>query len=409
MITNRKINTAVIGYGYWGPNIVRNLLERPELELWGLCELNPERAAKFTDRYPGNRTCSSFDEVLADPNVDAVSIATPPRTHYQLARQALLAGKHVLVEKPLATNTADAVELAKLAERNGLVLMPGHTFLYSPAVNKVRELIDSGELGEIYFITSSRMNLGIYQEDGVVCDLAPHDLSILLYWLDRPVSVVAASGCTVFQNGVPETAFLTVCFDEGATANVQVSWLAPRKVRQMVVVGSKQMVLYDDTASDDAVRVYDRGFDFAEPANFGEYQLTYRSGDMVVPRLDAAEPLSLELEDFARAIRTGSRPRSHAGLGVEIVRVLDAAHSSLTSAGEPVALTHEDDAPSIDRVGAANGNGSTGVAKNGAASILDFTRAQALRNGGHPNGNGLSNGNGRAAAGGGDARSSRGT
>jgi predicted dehydrogenase len=409
MTTNSKINTAVIGYGYWGPNIVRNLLERPELELWGLCELSPDRTAKFTGRYPGFRTCSNFDEVLADPTVDAVSIATPPRTHYQLVRQALLAGKHVLVEKPLATNTADAVELAKLAERNGLVLMPGHTFLYSPAVNKVRQLIDSGELGEIYFITSSRMNLGIYQEDGVVCDLAPHDLSILLYWLDRPVSVVAASGCTVFQSGVPETAFLTLCFEESATANVQISWLAPRKVRQMVVVGSKQMVLYDDTASDDAVRVYDRGFDFAEPANFGEYQLTYRSGDMVVPRLDAAEPLSLELEDFARAIRTGSRPRSHAGIGVEIVRVLDAAHSSLTSAGEPVALTHEDDAPSIDRAGAANGSGPTRVAKQGAASILDFTRAQALRNVGHPNGNGHSNGNGRAAAGGGDTRSSRGT
>lgn len=407
MITNRKINTAVIGYGYWGPNIVRNLVERPELEMWGLCELNPDRAAKFTDRYPGIRTCSSFDEVLADPTVDAVSIATPPRTHYQLVRQALLAGKHVLVEKPLATNTADAVELAELAERNGLVLMPGHTFLYSPAVNKVRELIDSGELGEIYFITSSRMNLGIYQEDGVVCDLAPHDLSILLYWLDSAVSIVAASGSTIFQSGVPETAFLTLCFDEGATANLQISWLAPRKVRQMVVVGSKQMVVYDDTASDEPVRVYDRGFDFAEPANFGEYQLTYRSGDMVVPRLDAAEPLALELEDFARAIRTGSKPRSHAGLGVEIVRVLDAAHASLTSSGEPIALTHDDDGPSIGRA-AANGNGSIPLGKHGG-SVLDFTRAQALRNGGHPNGNGLSNGNGRAAAGNGDARSSRGT
>jgi predicted dehydrogenase len=407
MITNRKVNTAVIGYGYWGPNIVRNLLERPELEMWGLCELNPDRAAKFTDRYPGIRTCSSFDEVLADPAVDAVSIATPPRTHYQLVRQALLAGKHVLVEKPLATNTADAVELAELAERNGLVLMPGHTFLYSPAVNKVRDLIDSGELGEIYFITSSRMNLGIYQEDGVVCDLAPHDLSILLYWLDSPVSIVAASGSTIFQSGVPETAFLTLCFDEGATANVQISWLAPRKVRQMVVVGSKQMVLYDDTASDEPVRVYDRGFDFAEPANFGEYQLTVRSGDMVVPRLDAAEPLALELEDFANAIRTGSKPRSHAGLGVEIVRVLDAAHSSLTSSGEPVALTHEDDGPSIGTA-AANGNGSIPLGKHGA-SVLDFTRAQALRNGGRPNGNGFSNGNGRAAAGNGDARSSSGT
>jgi predicted dehydrogenase len=232
----------------------------------------------------------------------------------------------------------------------------------------VRELIDSGELGEIYFVTSSRMNLGIYQADGVVCDLAPHDLSILLYWLEQPVSIVAASGCTVFQNGVPETAFLTLCFDEGPTANVQVSWLAPRKVRQMVVVGSRRMVQYDDTASDDAVRVYDRGFDFAQPANFGEYQLTYRSGDMVVPRLEAAEPLGHELADFARAIRTGQKPRSHAQQGVEIVRVLEAAHSSLTSSGKPVTLTPLRDAPTRPLV-AVNGNG------NGNGHARDFTAA----------------------------------
>ena len=181
------ISVAVVGYGYWGPNIVRNVMDRPELALWGLCEMDPERVAKFSDRYPGVHTTASFDEVLADPSVDAVSIATPPRTHFPLVRQALEAGKHVLVEKPLATNSVDAEALVDLAERKGLVLMPGHTFLYSPAVNKVRELIDSGELGELYFITSSRMNLGIYQPDGVVNDLAPHDLSILLYWLQQPV------------------------------------------------------------------------------------------------------------------------------------------------------------------------------------------------------------------------------
>ncbi len=332
------ISVAVVGYGYWGPNIVRNVMDRPELALWGLCEMDPERVAKFSDRYPGVHTTASFDEVLADPSVDAVSIATPPRTHYPLVRQALEAGKHVLVEKPLATNSVDAEALVDLAERKGLVLMPGHTFLYSPAVNKVRELIDSGELGELYFITSSRMNLGIYQPDGVVNDLAPHDLSILLYWLQQPVSIVSASGSTVFQDGVPETAFLTLCFEQGLTANVQLSWLAPHKVRQTIVVGSKRMVVYDDAATDGAVRIYDRGFDFTEPSNFGEYQLTYRSGDMLVPRLDAAEPLGLELADFARAITTGEAPRSHAKLGVEIVRILEAAHASLISSGRPVGL-----------------------------------------------------------------------
>jgi predicted dehydrogenase len=340
------VGLAVVGYGYWGPNIVRNAMERPEVEFVGLCELSGERRAKFSDRYPGARTYESFDEVLADPAVEAVSIATPPATHYPLAKQALAAGKHVLVEKPLATTTADAEDLVRLAERDGLVVMPGHTFVYSPAVNKVRELIESGELGEVYFITSSRMNLGIYQPGGVVNDLAPHDLSILLYWLDRPVSIVSASGTTVFQDGIPETAFLTLCFAGGPTANVQISWLAPRKVRQMIVVGSKRMVVYDDAASEGAVRVYDRGFDFSEPANFGEHQLTYRSGDMVAPRLDAAEPLGLELADFAHAIRAGTAPRSHSGLGVEIVRILEAAHGSLTSSGQPVALRPDSGLPS---------------------------------------------------------------
>jgi len=337
-MSESPINLAVVGYGYWGPNIVRNVMERPEFDLWGLCEMSPERAAKFTARYPGARTSASFDEVLADPSVDAVSIATPPATHYALVAQALSAGKHVLVEKPLATAAADAEALIELADDAGLVLMPGHTFLYSSAVNKVRDLIASGDLGEIYFITSSRMNLGIYQPDGVIKDLAPHDLSILLYWLEQSVSMVSASGSTIFQSGVPETAFLTVTFDQGPTANVQLSWLAPHKVRQMIVVGSRRMVVYDDAATDGAVRVYDRGVDFTEPSNFGEYQLTYRSGDMVAPRLEPAEPLGLELADFARAIRTGEAPRSHARLGAEIVRVLEAAHESLAASGEPVAL-----------------------------------------------------------------------
>jgi predicted dehydrogenase len=336
------INLAVVGYGYWGPNIVRNVMERRELRLWGLCELNQDRVARFTTRYPGFRTCARFEEVLGDPGIDAVSIATPPSTHYPLAKQALEAGKHVLVEKPLALDAHEAEQLIELAGRNELVLMPGHTFLYSPAVNKVRALIKSGEVGDVYFITSSRMNLGIYQSDGVVTDLAPHDLSIMLYWLDRPVSTVAASGSTIFQNGVPETAFLTLWFEGGPTANLQISWLAPRKVRQMIVVGSQRMVVYDDAAVDGAVRIYDRGFDFTEPSTFGEYQLTYRSGDMVVPQLEAAEPLGLELEDFARAIHSGTPPRSNGELGVEIVRILQAAQASLASSGQPMRVASPD-------------------------------------------------------------------
>ncbi len=342
MITT-PIGIAIIGYGYWGPNVVRNILERPEFRLIGLCELDSSRSADFSGRHPGVRIESDLDELLLDSRIQAVAIATPPRTHHELVRRALQAGKHVLVEKPLATTVADAEDLIALADATGAVLMPGHTFVYSPSVNKVRELIHSGEVGEMYFITSSRMNLGLYQPDGVISDLAPHDLSILLYWLDRPLSHVSAAGQSIFQLGIPETAFLTLRFAGGATANVQISWMAPRKMRQMVVVGSKRMISYEDTSSDESVRIYDRGLDFCQaqaPATFGEYQLTYRSGDIVVPRIDAAEPLSLELADFARAIRTGAEPRSNSGLGLEVVRALEAAHRSMERAGEPIELAN---------------------------------------------------------------------
>jgi predicted dehydrogenase len=240
---------------------------------------------------------------------------------------------------------------------------------------KVRQLIEEGVLGEIYFITSSRMNLGIYQSDGVICDLAPHDLSMLLYWLDQPVVQVTATGRSVFQRGIPETAFLTLTFAGGASANIQLSWLAPRKVRQTVIVGSKQMVQYEDTAADESVRIYDRGLDVRQPENFGEYRMTYRSGDMVAPRIEAHEPLALELEDFARAINTGEEPRSNARLGLEIVRVLEAAEISLANHGQPTVLGVDLDAPlgtppaeEPARVAAGDGEG------NGDGSRSPFSR-----------------------------------
>ena len=334
----RPIGAAVVGYGYWGPNLVRNVIQRPELEMRAVCDLDPAQRAACERRHPGIVTTADFDAVLDDPAVEAVVIATAPRTHHQLARRALLAGKHVLVEKPMARSVIEARDLIDVAERMDRLLMPGHTFVYSPAVELIRRLISDGVVGDVYFVTSSRMNLGKYQPDGVVCDLVPHDLSILLRWLDQPTVDVTAAGCSVYRSGVPETAFMTLRFAHGVTANVQVSWLAPRKVRQMVVVGSKRMVVYDDTAADEPVRIYDRGMDFAAPATFGEYQLTYRTGEIVIPRIEAAEPLSLELADFAQAVRTGTEPRSHAQLGLEIVEALEAAEVSLGRRGAPVAL-----------------------------------------------------------------------
>jgi predicted dehydrogenase len=342
------IGAALVGCGYWGPNLARNVAERPEFRLRALCDLDAGRLHKLSRRHPEAHAVRDLDQILCDDAIEAVVVATPPRTHHALAKRALEAGKHVLVEKPLATRLADAQELADIAREAELVLMPGHTFVYSPAVNAVRDLIQTGVVGDIHFVTSSRMNLGKYQDDGVVCDLAPHDISILLYWLEQPVVEVAASGSSVFREGVPETAFLTLTFAGGSTANLQMSWLAPRKVRQMIVVGSKRMVQYDDTASDEPVRVYDRGMDVAAPANFGEHQLIYRTGDVVIPRVEPREPLSLEMQDFAKAIRSGSEPCSNVALGLEIVAAIEIASASLLDNGAPIALV-----PPVDRAAAA--------------------------------------------------------
>jgi len=336
MSRSAPIGAAVVGCGYWGPNLARNLAESQSFRLHALCDRDASALRGLARCHPNARAVHDFEELLDDDSVEAVLIATPPQTHFSLAKLALQAGKHVLVEKPLATRLEDGQELSELARATGLTLMPGHTFLYSPAVNVVRELIREDVVGEIHFATSSRMNLGKYQRDGVVCDLAPHDLSILLYWLEQPVVEVAASGSCVFREGVPETAFLTLTFASGTTANVQLSWLAPRKLRQMILVGSKRMVQYDDTASDEPVRVYDRGMDVGPPSNFGEHQLVYRSGDVVIPRVQPQEPLRLELQDFANAIRTGEEPRSNVALGLEIVAAVEMASASMRDNGIPV-------------------------------------------------------------------------
>ncbi|HYJ21166.1 MAG TPA: Gfo/Idh/MocA family oxidoreductase [Solirubrobacterales bacterium] len=351
MTTADPIGTLAVGYGYWGPNLVRNLIDSSQFELLGLCDRDPARVAEFAKRNPNIPCEQDFEEALHNPLVDAVAIATPPHTHYALVRKALEAGKHVLVEKPLARTAGEAAELIELADEVGKVLMPGHTFLYSPSVNKIKNLIDEDVLGEIYFVTSSRMNLGLYQQDGVILDLAPHDLSILLHWLGKPLVEVTANGRSVFQEGVHETAFMTLRFEGGAQANVQVSWLAPRKMRQMVLVGSQRMVQYDDTSADGAVKIYDRGLDFSEPpANFGEYRLTYRTGDMVAPQIAPAEPLALELKDFASAVREGTTPVSSSRLGLEVVFALEALEKSLHAHGEPVAVRSADDVRAVQRV-----------------------------------------------------------
>ena len=323
------VRVAVVGLGYWGPQLVRNLYESPHAELSAVCDARPEALAHIGRRYPGVRQTTDFAEVLADPDIEAVVVATPISTHYPLARSALDAGKHTFVEKPLAGSLVEAQALTTRAEELGLVLMPGHTFLYSPPVQAIRDLIGSGALGEIYFISTSRVNLGLHQSDAsVVWDLGPHDFSILSYWLqESPVGVTALSrGCVMPDT--PDVAFIQLEYASGVVANVELAWLAPSKLRRTTVVGSQKMVVYDDTSAE-SVRVFDSGVNLPDPESFGEYRLSYRTGDIVSPRIEVAEPLALELEDFSRAIRTGAALRSTPQLGVEVVRIVEAAERSL--------------------------------------------------------------------------------
>jgi predicted dehydrogenase len=262
-----------------------------------------------------------------------VAIATPVSTHHPLAAAALAAGKHVFVEKPLAGSVDQALDLARRARRAGRVLMPGHTFLYSPPVNCIRDLLQAGELGEIYFISMSRVNLGLHQHDAsVTWDLAPHDFSILRYWLDdTPRYVTATSrGCVI--PSIADVAFITLEFGGGAISHVELSWLAPSKLRRTTIVGSRKMLVYDDTSSE-PVRVFDSGVMLRPPESFGEFNLTYRSGDIVSPHVPAAEPLLLEMGDFCDAIRLGIEPRSSTALGIEVVRMISAVDDSLASNG----------------------------------------------------------------------------
>jgi predicted dehydrogenase len=332
------LRVAVIGLGYWGPNLVRNFNELQEAELAAICDLRPEPLAAISRRFPAARTTTDFRSVLADPAIDAVAIATPVSTHHPLASAVLAAGKHVFIEKPLAASSSEASDLIAQAARQGLVLMPGHTFLYSPPVQMIRDLIRSGELGEIYFVSTSRVNLGLHQSDvSVAWDLAPHDFSILRYWLEEtPVHVSALSrGC--IMPSTPDVAFINLTFPSGAIAHVEISWLAPSKLRRTTIVGSQKMVVYDDTSTE-PVRVFDSGVLLRDPETFGEYQLSYRTGDIVSPRIEVAEPLLLELRDFCRAIRGRSEPRSSAALGLEVVRMIESVDASLGSDGARITL-----------------------------------------------------------------------
>ena len=340
------VRIGVVGVGYWGPNLVRNLADLDSFEIAYVCDKRPAALEPFERRYTTASSTTRFEELLADDGVDAVAIATPVSTHYALAKAALEAGKHVFVEKPLAASSDEVRELMELAEDRDRVLMPGHTFLYSPAVRTIKSLIDEGELGDIYFISSSRVNLGLHQPDvSVVWDLGPHDFSILRYWLGAlPAEVSALSRSCVIPH-VPDVCFINMRYPSGTLAHVELSWLAPSKLRRTAIVGSKKMVVYDDTATE-PVKIFDSGASLPDPESFGEYKLSYRTGDIVSPRIDATEPLSLELADFAAAVREGAPLASSAEVGLDVVRTVEAVDRSLAEDGAPVVI--EADGPLLE-------------------------------------------------------------
>jgi predicted dehydrogenase len=333
-----SVGVGVVGLGYWGPNLVRNFQELSSAHVVAVCDPRGERRDLIVRRYPSVRPFDDFTAMLESDEIDAVAIATPVSTHYLLAAAALTAGKHVFVEKPLAASSAEANELIHLAAANGRVLMPGHTFVYSPPVMAIRDLIASGDLGQPYFISTTRVNLGLHQSDvSVTWDLGPHDFSILRYWLDETPSHVTALSRGFVMPSIPDVAFIGFEFASGVLANVELSWLAPSKLRRTTLVCSDKMVVYDDT-SNEPVRIFDSGVHPRDPESFGEYRLTYRTGPIVSPPIDATEPLSLELRDFCDAVATGSTPRSSALLGLEVVRMVEAVDRSIAESGARVAI-----------------------------------------------------------------------
>ena len=337
------ISIAVVGYGYWGPNLVRNIAEIPDARLTHVCDLNKGRLAAVQARYPTVQTTDSLEEVLRDPRVDAIAIATPVSTHFRIAMQALMSGKHVFVEKPMTATSEEGRRLVEEAARRNLVLAVDHTFIHTGAVRKMREIVDDG-LGEMYYYDSVRVNLGLFQHDvSVIWDLAVHDLSILDYVLrEKPVAVSATGMSHVL--GEPENiAYLNLFFESRLIAHIHVNWLAPVKVRRTLVGGSSKMIVYDDLEPSEKIKVYDKGITLSDnPRNDGEkvYEMLvgYRTGDMYAPQLDMTEALSRELRQFVHCIERCEQPVADGNAGLRVVRILEAATQSLAQRGRVVEL-----------------------------------------------------------------------
>ena len=330
----RNISVGVVGCGYWGPKLVRNFQAIPGANLQIVADLRRDRLDHIRGLYPSVTTTTEYAELLAT-SIDAVVVATPVSSHFRLAREALLHDKHVLVEKPLTHSSEEARELIALAQERRRVLMVGHTFEYNPAVEYLKDFIASGNLGRVYYINATRVNLGIFQKDiNVIWDLAPHDVSILLYILGLKPDQVSARGAAYVQQHIVDVAYVTLSFATGIMADIRVSWLDPCKIRRITVVGSKKMIVYDDVEPTEKIKIYDKGVDTPPYSDtMEEFRLSYRYGDITTPAISNAEPLELECRHFLDCVRHGRVPRSNAHVGLQVVSILEVAQRSLENGG----------------------------------------------------------------------------
>lgn len=329
-----NVRVGIIGSGYWGPNLIRNFVEIPTADVVAVSDLSEDRLTFIGNRYPAIKVTKNYQD-LFDMNLDAIVIATPPATHFDIASECLKRGLHVLCEKPLTLSSETSEQLCEIASKNDLILMVGHTFEYNPAVRALRDLIQSGELGTIYYLDGVRANLGLFQRDlNVIWDLATHDISILLYVLGlEPTSVSAQGSACVIEN-VHDIAYVHLTFPENILAHIRISWLDPCKVRRITVVGSKKMAVYDDVESLEKIRIYDKGVDIPPyTSTFEEFKLSYRYGDVVSPHVSHAEPLRIECNHFLESIVNQTQPLSNGLVGLKVVKVLEAAEQSLNNGG----------------------------------------------------------------------------
>jgi predicted dehydrogenase len=339
----KLINVAVAGCGYWGPNLIRNLISLPECRVKWVCDIDRNRVSHMKHMFPGVETTPDFEVLVNDPEIDAVMVATPVHLHHEMAKKSLLAGKHTLIEKPMAPSATQCQELIELAEKNRRTLMVGHTFIYSSPVRRIKEIIDCGDIGTVQYISSRRLNLGLFQKDiNVTWDLAPHDISIILYLLGKvPVSVNCQGKANV-NKGIEDVTNMSLDFAGGGFATIHSSWLDPNKVREMVIVGSKRMIVYNDNEPLEKIKIYDKRVETPPHYDtFAEFHYSYHYGDMYAPYIKQTEPLKVECQHFLDCIRTGARPLTSGVEGLQVVQILEASTRSLKNGGGRVEIDRD--------------------------------------------------------------------